>query len=375
MEITKKGVGLKPTADISYAALDDSRWTDETFSEYLRLLNDFYKKTKFRKFYDSHKDLYSYAEQKMDTLLSKLNVEWFKSFYGQSLGEPLVFLSLCNGPSNYALIKAEYRPHYGIVIGTGSDQEGMPIYGRGVLPIVIHELGHNYSNPLAAEYWPQMKDAADKIYPYIAQDMMNIAYGNARTSIGEWQNNLFMLMYYRDNQPDVVDYYAADYQASGFVWMRKSVEFMQNFYNDREKYKTISDFMPELVVFLNETADNFAEIKAESIKNRPHIVNISPSEGSIISTDHKEITITFSEPMYTDGYGFNYYYQGKDINELQVDRPYWKDEYTLILPIQEGSLENDKTYGIVALNFAFRSAKYYLMDRNYTIIVKTAPAE
>ena len=51
-----------------------------------------------------------------------------------------------------------------------------------------------------------MEFSANAIYDEIADDMRENAYGNVQESLLEWLNNLFSIMYLRDNEPGLVDY-------------------------------------------------------------------------------------------------------------------------------------------------------------------------
>lgn len=91
---------LHPAADTARLFKLDPRWTSDSFDKYLGLLNDFYKETDFKRFFDSQVALREAAEEKFGTLLAEINMDWFKSFYGVDLGTPNVSISLTNGPSN-----------------------------------------------------------------------------------------------------------------------------------------------------------------------------------------------------------------------------------------------------------------------------------
>lgn len=350
-------VKLNPEYDTKDVAKADPRWSEPVFRRYLRLLDDFYRKSGFQQFYDSHDQLYRYAEGRLDTLLTSVDTGWFERFYGREFGNPDIFIGLCNGPSNYALTAETRHDGYGIVVGCGCDNEGKPHYNPLFLSIVLHEIAHNYSNPLTEEYWPQMERAADVIYSHVAEQMAQNAYGSANTTIGEWFNNLCVLMWYREVQPEWLDYLTTSYQERGFVWMGRAVEFMDEFYADRERYPHIGDFMPRLVEFLNETADNIDEVMKEYADKHPYIAEVTPAVGSVVSADAlpTEVVIRFSEPMAMNGYGANWI-ESEAIEHIPIEGSLsWRDEYTLVIPLNTAALEKDKTYGIKMLGWALYS--------------------
>ena len=362
-------VKLKPGYDTADVAKADPRWTEPVFRRYLKLLDDFYRKSRFRQFYDSHDELYRYAEGKLDSLLARVDTGWFERFYGQQFGDPDIFIGLCNGPSNYALTTESRNEGYGIVVGCGSDNEGMPYYNPLFLSIVLHEFAHNYSNPLFMEYWPQMERAAGIIYPYVSEQMAQIAYGDSKTTVGEWFNNLCVLMYYRETEPEWVDYLAGSMQEEGFVWMGRAVEFMDQFYADRQRYPHIGDFMPRLVEFLDETADNIDQVMKEYADQKPYIAEVTPAVGSTVMADAlpSEVVVRFSEPMSMNGYGMNWI-QRHGIEHIPIEGSLrWQDEYTLVIPLDTAALEPGKTYGANLLGWAFRSQKGFPVSGYYEV--------
>ena len=73
--------------------------------------------------------------------------------------------------------------------------------------------------------------------------------------------------------------------------MRRSMDFMENFYAHRDLYPHIEDFMPQLIAFLNFTADNFDSVLTEYKNRHPYITNVYPAVNSDI-TGFNEIIIT-----------------------------------------------------------------------------------
>ena len=199
IEIKRGKVIIDPQCDASKISMIDSRWTEESFRTFVRLLNDFYRQTKFKDFYTLHRGLYDIAETRLNTILVDLNAEWFKSMFGEGPENTIVVASLCNGPGNYAfngITKGEKR---GIVIGCSTDKEGNPAYSRFLITVIVHELLHHYTNPCLAQYWSQIDSASQIIYPHVKEKMAKLAYGSTNSTMIEWFNNLLTIMYFKDN--------------------------------------------------------------------------------------------------------------------------------------------------------------------------------
>ena len=372
-------------------------WKDEkTFRKYVRLLNDFYVKSDFHSFYENHRPLYEQAIAGMDDVLQYFNTEWFGEFFGIKRDMPNIYVAMGHGKSNYSVGDAN-----AIIIG------GQVQYSVEMLYPIVHETCHGYSNPMFLEYWPQMKEASEEMYPYVADIIAQYGYDGAFTAMMEWLNDLFSLMYYRDNlqfigermvslfalvDPDIklnedilktmfITPKCNEMTERGFIWFPRSVQFMENFYLYRDIYPHINSFMPQLAAFVNDAARNYDRIKFEFEHRRPYIVNMFPANGSNIWEEKAdEIRITFSKPMsngiYSTGRNF-------DDDELEIlplaetddenlsDCAYWADDRTYVLKIDRSSLEKDKKYGLRLHGAFFVASDYNRMEEDYWIIYNT----
>lgn len=365
LEIKNGKIRLQPQYTVS-DVLKDPRWNEEAFTKYVELLNVFYKKSKFNKFFQDHRPLYDLAEQVVNKDIENITVDWFKSFYGKDWDPNLkLYISLTNGSSNYAI------DNNAILLGVNPDGMGLPSAGMYIKPILIHEVSHHYTRDLFYSYWDQMESAANIIFPKIKQKMAAIAYGEPKTVIMEWLNRLCCMMYYQDNDYDNFKYFMYNENGS-FIWMERSCDFMDNFYANRDKYPTIKEFMPQLVGFLNYTADNFESVEKEFMARIPYITSIYPIEGSDISNE-KEIVVTFSEPMVSCGFRL-----GQDdgslclieIDDIRDGKAYkWsEDRRKLIIKIEPQRLKLGSNYGITLDGCA---SNRYAFTGKKTIIYKT----
>lgn len=339
----------------------DSRWNNELFAKYIRMLNVFYNQSNYHQFFEKHRAQFEIAEKRMDSLLKNTVTKWFESFYGKQLNERTnIYISLCNGPNNYAL-------QNGVLIGLGADEQGLPSPdSEGTLAMLIHELSHHFTNPIFDRHWAEMELAANKMYPYVKDMTALIGYGSTQTVFGEWMNNLFMLMYMRETgiHPGVIRATVKSLTEGGFIWMQRSVEFMDNFYAHRDRYPHIDDFMPQLIAFIDYTADHFTEVIDEYEHRCPVITNVYPAIGSDIS-GFKEIIVTFSESMNGS---FGFYGTGFDDESVvqlpfDPDNVYWsKDKRSVTIPLLTNEIQENRVYGVQLFPRAFTSENYFWLD-------------
>ena len=144
--------------------------------------------------------------------------------------------------------------------------------------------------------------------------------------------------------------------------MERAVKFMDNFYANRDYYKDINSFMPMIVEFFKNTANDFEKIEFEYENRNPYVVSIFPSLENIYDFIEagNEVRITFSEPMSTHCYGYTKI-ANTNYTLLPVESASWENQYTFVLKIAPSYLEKGKEY-VVQLN-----PYYFLSPSNYPL--------
>jgi len=374
LDIKNRKIIVKQDLDVSKISEADSRWTEQLFKTFVTQLNDFYQKTKFRNFYSKHNDLYSVAVNRMDTLLQDIHYDWIKALFGDKNADlPLVVVSLCNGPGNYAFSLKTHneRKRNGIVIGCGADAGGLPYFSQGMIPIIIHELFHPYITPLVSKCWAEIESAAHIIYPYVEEKMQKQAYGSAKIVMSEWLVRLVSILYFQEHPlrgSDIEHFIRAEHN-QGFIWMERSVLFMKHFNENRSHYVTLNDFMPQIISFINYSADNFSQILKEYDDRAPYVVDVFPAIGSSIISQNT-IEVRFSEAMI-NAHGLMPIDDKNVTNLPPKKRPFFKDAYTYVIELDTNQIEKNKTYGIKLDHMYFQSKKTYSMKEDFILIFNT----
>lgn len=361
LQLVNGRIMVDPKADVErYLSEFDSRWNRPALEKYVFLLNDFYRKSRFHKFYVAHQTTYLHAKEKVDSLLMPLDTKWFESFYGKPFGNPDVYVCLSYGSNNYALhstfMQILGETKYGIIIGCNSaDKFGMPDFNISDFGTILHEFSHNFSNPVVEKYIGSMADAGNKIFPHVKARLAKIGYGSAETMLGEGLNELFRMMYYVEKYKVSPIYDIRVDENGGFIWMQRAVRFMDNFYACREIYPTIEDFMPELAEFMNCTAENLETISFEFEHRHPYVVNVFPLQKSDVPVSLPAIRIQFSHPMLREITGMSEC-DNPDYTSLPIKRMYWSDTTTYVIELGE-RLESDTSYAIVVPNYVCVSSQ------------------
>ena len=203
------------------------------------------------------------------------------------------------------------------------------------------------------------------------EKMAKLAYGSTNSTMIEWFNNLLTIMYFKDNpnRGFTATHLTAWRQHEGFIWMERSMTFMEHFRNHRNLYSTIKDFMPEIVSFVNYTASDFDNVLKEYDNKEPYITDIFPISNSILPLGIDTIQIRFSKPMF-GAYGIRPL-DDKRISAPYTDyQPFWKDKYTFCIILDRSKLEKGKTYGFKLNRAFFQSEKTYPMKEDFPYTFK-----
>ena len=340
----------------------DPRWNEEVFAEYVRLLNDFYRKSKAGKFFDAHIEFYYNAVQANQELVNKIDLKWFRDTFGV---EPInldVCLGLCTAQHNYG--GKEYEDGtMKIVIGTFADQNGTPNILETAFDVVIHEIMHYYSRPLLNKHYDAMRVASEDIYNRIESRMIVEAHKKPRTVAAEWITELFMNMYMQEHGELIMYNIYNDFRY-GYIWINRALDFMKNY--DRTKYSSMSEFMPHIVDFTNRLPAEWDTIENEFANAYPYVVSTFPVNGSVIPADTKEIKVKFAHPMF-DAHGLKPI-AGYEMIPGDFRKCHWEDPYTYVIVIAN-QLESGKKYGIALFNDPFiRLDNGFRLKENYDLI-------
>lgn len=234
-------------------------WKPATATQFLKLLNDFYDKTDFDTFYRKNQDMYDVAKKRFATMTSKVNRDWYVTFYGYNEKiEFSVVNALGIGPYNYNV--DFIYPHgnkatFAIIGSAYLDSLGMPIYDD-YLKTLIHEFNHSFSNPIIYENEELFKKSGEDIYKLFKKMKIgtNDAYGNWQSMLCESLVRSAVVKYLKDEGYDqeTINKQIAEENKRGFPWTKELTERLNYYDASRDKYPTYDKFIPELAAFFNE---------------------------------------------------------------------------------------------------------------------------
>jgi Domain of unknown function (DUF4932) len=352
----------------------DTRWGTEDAAKYAELLQQFYKETKCKFFFETHASLYRIAEQRMKRVLKKINFKWYKDFYGeQPDGKFNLFIGLLNGGSNYnsTVPIGNNKEDLFAIIGTWkTDKQGLPLYDESFLPTVIHEFGHSFNNRLVITNMDKMLPNAEIVFRHVENDLRNQGYGSAKTMLIESLLRACVIKYLHKNPTKGIDVKLETglNESAGFLWTENLGKLLSEYESERKKYPTLKSFMPRIVDFFNNLPPQITELKKIFNSKRPTVINVAPVKNNDLEVDEniREIKITFSKEMF-DRKGFGLI----DANfPVILDSFYFeKDRRTFVCKVK---LKRKREYGFYLSFSQFGSADGYLLKENYLIYFTTS---
>lgn len=363
-------VVVDPAKKISDLTSKGIQWANNRkFRKYVKLLNRFYRESNFAQFYDSQAQMYNEQIQKANSFLDSINGQWFTDFYGVEFVAPKVYIALGNGRHNYFV--NDIDGSYGIVLGAKRYY-----LIDTVLPTIIHEICHKYSNPITDAIYSDIERAFETFLSDkdIETRLANIGYRDIKTVAIEWFTNLCTVMYLHDNVPLLADYHAAKLRDNGFIWLPETMKNMEGFITNRELYTTISNYLPQIVQCINDFGSNYSEYKLAYLNSPPHVVNVSSTDLQTLVANEGEVKVTFSKPMMVYSYALG---KPSDIDNtikvipMQSERePYWSDDVTFVFYVDSDAINLTSEYIVELYSKGFMTPDYTHMNSNYIINFK-----
>lgn len=230
----------------------DRRWTLDNAREFLAATRQFVKDTSFNEFITTHHSLYETTQLRMTDCLEKnAHMEWFDEYFGaRPEANFTVALGLLNGPGNYGVRcrTADGKEELYCILGVWmTDDKGLPVFDRSVIETVVHEFCHSYVNPLTAKYKTEIEKYT-KLYDPIADRMRSQAYPAWEICVNEHIVRALTTRYsYLKVSKEAGDASLKYQRQRGFFYVPALCESLKYCENNRDKYKTLAEFYPELI--------------------------------------------------------------------------------------------------------------------------------
>jgi hypothetical protein len=308
VHLDAQDLALRVPLDPRPANLDE-RWQAGDVREFLEQLHKFVAQTGFRDFLARHQQLYDAAAEHMTEQLNQRDyVGWFDRFFGERPRAKFsVIVSLLNGPCNYGVRVSLPDGGEEIISIIGAeefDADGIPAFGAGNVPTIVHEFCHSYVNPLVDQHAPQLQPAAERIFAHCATTMREQAYGTWQTMMRESLVRACVVRYlYSTEGADAARRQEQKEEQRGFRWVGELAKTIGAYEAERERYASFEEFMPRVVEFFDQYADRYERQMQEQARNAPKVIRMIPDNGAAdVDPEIKEIRVYFDRPMKAGGW-------------------------------------------------------------------------
>lgn len=355
----------------------EKRWNEKTSRKFLNLLRSFYADTEFADFYAMNEPLYQESIARFRKLANMLDLSWYEKFYGAKVdGSFQVIVGPGNGGGNYGpkVIYPEGNEDLYAVMGVWSvDDAGKPVFDMNhYFPTLIHEFNHSFVNHLVSQYENDFQESGSLLFEKVAKQMDEQGYSNWKSVIIESIVRAAVIKYIKDAKfgKEVQQRATMEELDRGFIWTRELVTEFDRYEQERNVHQEFESFVPALVLFFEEVASKYEELKSELNKKRPEVTGITPSlaNNRVISPATKEIEVHFSMPLAGKGYSYRKGEMGEDgvpsINKIR----YSDDRKRVIFEVD---LEPKKSYQMVLLGLSFKTNEGFGIE-NYHLEFSTS---
>lgn len=280
------------------------RWNAFNTAEFVRLLNAFYDRSGFGRFFREHGEWYRRMTDRF-ALQVNFNRDWYPAFYGTGGEEYRIILGCSNGGNNYGprIYSDEGKKTAYAVLGCwGFGEEDLADFS-GHTPILIHEFNHSFINPLMKldGNRDRLETAGERIHQALSRVMADQAYGTWPTVINEALVRAAVVRYLRDNGASAVTVAREIYiqENKYFLWTAGLDSLLGVYAAHRDQYPSLRSFYPRIIHFFDSVGTRIDRIVAAYEARRPQVTAIAPFGNGAQDVDPHltEMTVTFSLPL------------------------------------------------------------------------------
>jgi len=352
----------------------DARFGKDNAILLAQRLADFYRDTHFEKFFVAHQSLYDLATERFRVVLSDLDLNWYKSFYGDvRMGQYHLILGMNNGGGNYGprVVWSNGHEQFFSIIGCWTqDDSGNPTYSTDYLPTIIHEFNHSFVNPAFAKHKSEFASAR-QVFERVADKMRAQAYGNSDTMVIESLVRAAVIEYLKSkgHESSEIQRTIREEQLIGFVWMDELYELLHQYSAQRTRYPMFESFMPVVAKFYSSLGPRISDKIASFSQRCVHVSGMQPfpNHSERVDPAIKELVITFDKALDPHGYSISLGPDGNEHFPISGAPEFLPDNLSIKLPVV---LKPDWNYSFVLTPLAFASQDGYPLE-SYMVAFKT----
>lgn len=235
----------------------DSRTNNELTPVFIRELDDFYKKTGANRFFSSVREFYRHFGEKTDEQVAdKIRSEWFDNFFGWHASDFRIVQTLLIGEYSFytTTVDKEGKEITYFSIRGFLDQQKQPSADWKVArSTVLWGMAHTYGDPLMDECEAVLKPYVKVIYKRMDREIGSWPYRETEAVLHEGFARgieVFYIQFFDEDNKDVI----GKQERQGYYWLGSFSDLLTMYAGSRDEYKTLRDFMPQIVNFYKELA-------------------------------------------------------------------------------------------------------------------------
>jgi hypothetical protein len=290
-------------------------------------------------------------------LRSEVDLGWFDRLFGQQAGAAFRLApGLCNAIGSFGprLRTSEGADEFWAVISVGQpDSTGIPRFGRGIVPTIIHEFAHSFVNPIVQARFDRFAPAAEAVFTRVSSTLQAQAYGDARTVLNETLVRASVARYLRASRGPAAARDEIERQMGlGFVWLDAVDARLNEFEADRSRYHTFASFQPRFAAFWDSVPAMLDSMIADLDSRRPRVLASAPGDSSVaVDPATSVMTVRFDRAMRA---GFALHRVSRDgLSWPEASAPRWDETRTIVS--FDIRLEPSRDYGITLSGSGFVS--------------------
>lgn len=259
---------LEPRLDLSNLPANlDPRWDSTLISAYLENARIFESESNFMEFYISQKEYQELALDNLKEMFSREQIfPWYNKFFGYYPEKIKMYLALQNGSCNYGypVSYPDGEVEFVSVIGARfPDRDGIPRYPADwYIPLIVHEYAHSYINPLIKSKPEEFKELGEAMLLTQRAKMIERGYNVWNVILQEYIVRACTILYLEQNEGKRKAMKNIKYDiGSGFIEIEGLVKLLDDYENNRDNYKNIESFLPEIKKYFESYLTKFEQKK------------------------------------------------------------------------------------------------------------------
>ncbi len=232
---------------------------EKQLKEFVDTLRDFAEQSRFVAFFRSQRDFYQRIVDNAHTAIQDADyVGPLENYYGiKQHSYNIILVPLFVGGFGHRLDRADGTCDIYNICGPISIENELPVFGTAdsFRDLAWHEFGHSFVNPGMEKFRNEIAKYSSLFDP-IADRMKQQAYGTWETCVNEHLvRAVSTRLIFRYMGKEAAEQALQYNKTKGFFYVEALCKRLEQYENQRDKYRTFTDFFPELIRVFKELSE------------------------------------------------------------------------------------------------------------------------